>query len=134
MLMQFLGTCCLHLTINRELSHGLPSGDFISLSCDPRGSLAAAQLTQGQRHSAKRLLKCKYHERKRKRLWLIWFLATSLAPSLTEPSSPCSSLWPPNSQTTKRPPVTITSVYLKCSFPFLPPFSSQLLLFQISTQ
>ena len=44
MLFQYLGNGRLHLTINQELSHGLPSGDFISVSCDSCGSFAAAQL------------------------------------------------------------------------------------------
>ena len=46
MLIQYLGNGRLHLTINQELSHGLPSGDFISLSCDSCGSLRAKDTQQ----------------------------------------------------------------------------------------
>ena len=46
MLIQYLGNGHLYLTIHQELSHGLPSGDFISLSCDSCGSLRAKDTEQ----------------------------------------------------------------------------------------
>ena len=79
MLIQYLGNGHLHLTINQELSHGLPSGDFISLSCDSCGSLRAKDTQQREAFEMQIL-------RERQRDWLSWFLAMSPALSLTKPS------------------------------------------------
>lgn len=56
---QYLGKCCLHLTIPPKLPQGEPSGDFIGLNCDSPVSPQACSLAyQGPKTLSKeRLLK-----------------------------------------------------------------------------